>query len=61
MKSLDELLSEHPRAKRIISVDDLIKITRKKTCPKCHGLGVIPEYLNVKAGKCFECNGSGTI
>lgn len=61
MKSIEEILAEPPRVKRVLSDEELRKLTSKRVCPKCHGLGVIPGYLHVKSGKCFECNGKGKI
>ena len=61
MKSIEEILAEPSRVKRVLSDEELRKLTGKKTCPKCHGLGVIPGYLHIKGGKCFECNGKGKI
>lgn len=29
------------------------------TCAKCCGTGIIPQYVNLNGGECFECQGSG--
>ena len=29
-------------------------------CARCHGRGVLPLYMHVAGGMCFECNGTGT-
>lgn len=32
-----------------------------KICPKCKGLGFIPEYAHVENGICFMCGGEGVV
>jgi hypothetical protein len=31
------------------------------TCPKCNGTGTIIGFSHVSAGRCFRCNGAGSI
>jgi DnaJ-class molecular chaperone len=34
---------------------------KKKPCKRCGGTGKLKQYTHVKNGKCFECNGKGSI
>ena len=29
------------------------------TCPRCHGSGILGEFVNVNGGECWACGGSG--
>src|SRR5574337_1063374 len=34
---------------------------RRRICPKCGGMGELPQYSHVEGGVCFLCNGTGFL
>lgn len=35
--------------------------TQTQTCPRCNGRGEFDAYQHVWGGKCFQCEGKGTV
>lgn len=53
---LDEVAELHDV--ELAGDDARIPAGRSEDCPKCGGLGRIPEFHHIAGGVCFRCNGA---
>lgn len=42
-------------------VKDMTKTQPQIPCPKCSGTGTVARFLDHDGGRCYDCDGAGTI
>lgn len=44
-----------------IDIEEIKKEKGMELCEKCHGKGIIPQFMHVCKGVCFDCMGLGYV